>query len=342
MALTKYVSLNRLSDFYNKLKTTFAAISHKHAVADLTDYTVDDALSATSTNPVQNRVLDAEFDAIANGMNALELAIDEKVDKEEGKGLSTNDFTNEEKEKLASINSYGSTQFDWGVSEGAEGHILNRTHYDSRREYTWDGNTEGLVSVENWPYFKIAELPTPVPTVADFYHYTVGSINNGVEEFEYRQNKDDFGVYQNGDLIYIMGGWIGYIALKTNVADENGRVFPESGIYFRKEESTNSYLSYLSFGELKPLDPKFLPDEVGEQIVDTLVEAKSYTDTRISEVAKPTITSFAVTESANTTTVVNTLDDNTTETIVITFNDNGKPINITVDGVSIPGSWMGV
>lgn len=33
-----------------------------------------------------------------------------KVDKEEGKGLSTNDFTNEEKEKLAGLNNYDDTE----------------------------------------------------------------------------------------------------------------------------------------------------------------------------------------------------------------------------------------
>ena len=33
-----------------------------------------------------------------------------KVDKEEGKGLSTNDFTNEEKEKLAGLNNYNDTE----------------------------------------------------------------------------------------------------------------------------------------------------------------------------------------------------------------------------------------
>ena len=51
--------------------------------------TVDSALSDTSTNPVQNKV--------------IKEALDDKVDVESGKGLSTNDYTTTEKNKLAGI-----------------------------------------------------------------------------------------------------------------------------------------------------------------------------------------------------------------------------------------------
>lgn len=60
-----------------------AEISHKHTMSDITDYTaptVDSALSSTSTNPVQNKVLNDEFNAISNAMGALEVAIDNKAE----------------------------------------------------------------------------------------------------------------------------------------------------------------------------------------------------------------------------------------------------------------------
>ena len=76
----KYISLNRLSNFLDNLKNTFAALSHKHTTADITDYKVDTSLSSTSNNPVANSTLDAEFDAIGDAMGALELAIDGKAD----------------------------------------------------------------------------------------------------------------------------------------------------------------------------------------------------------------------------------------------------------------------
>ena len=53
------------------------------------DITIDTAMSDDSTNPVQNKVVKA--------------ALDDKVDKESGKVLSTNDYTTTEKTKLAGI-----------------------------------------------------------------------------------------------------------------------------------------------------------------------------------------------------------------------------------------------
>lgn len=79
----KYVSLTRLSDFLDNIKEKYSQIGHKHTMSDITDYTgytIDSELSSTSTNPVQNKVIDAEFDAIATAMGALENAIDGKVD----------------------------------------------------------------------------------------------------------------------------------------------------------------------------------------------------------------------------------------------------------------------
>lgn len=59
---------------------------------------VDDALSSSSTNPVQNK--------------AINTALGNKVDKVSGKGLSTNDYTTEEKTKLS------------GIATGAEVNVI--------------------------------------------------------------------------------------------------------------------------------------------------------------------------------------------------------------------------
>lgn len=58
--------------------------------------TIDDSLSNTSTNPVQNKV--------------ITLALDTKVNKETGKVLSTNDFTNADKTKLDSLENYNDSE----------------------------------------------------------------------------------------------------------------------------------------------------------------------------------------------------------------------------------------
>ena len=67
MASKKYVSLNRLSDFLDNIKSTFLKKS---------DYIIDTALSPTSINPVRNSVVNDEFEAVADALGALELAID--------------------------------------------------------------------------------------------------------------------------------------------------------------------------------------------------------------------------------------------------------------------------
>lgn len=89
---------------------------------------VDASLSATSTNPVQNKAVHAEFNSVrtlvSDTQNTLQGNIDQvstnlsdaetnlraslngKVDKVAGKGLSTNDYTTAEKNKLAGLSNY--------------------------------------------------------------------------------------------------------------------------------------------------------------------------------------------------------------------------------------------
>lgn len=71
MAKKNYVSLENLKDFLESLKGAFAKSDHSHEI--------DNALSTTSTNPVQNKVLNDEFEAIATSFDAIENAIDNKI-----------------------------------------------------------------------------------------------------------------------------------------------------------------------------------------------------------------------------------------------------------------------
>lgn len=77
--MAKYLDKDGLGYFWTKIK---------NYVKD-NQITIDSALNSASTNPVQNS-------AIYNALN-------NKVDKENGKGLSTNDYTAEEKTKLSGI-----------------------------------------------------------------------------------------------------------------------------------------------------------------------------------------------------------------------------------------------
>lgn len=78
MATFKFLDINGVSTLLNQLKNTFVK---------KTD--VENSFSEDSTNPVQNKIIKA--------------ALDDKVDKVEGKQLSTEDFTTELKTKLDGI-----------------------------------------------------------------------------------------------------------------------------------------------------------------------------------------------------------------------------------------------
>ena len=69
MTIRKYINLDNLSTFLSGLRTTFAALVHTHTMSDITDFAVDDTLSPTSTNPVQNKVISEALEQAQN--NAL-------------------------------------------------------------------------------------------------------------------------------------------------------------------------------------------------------------------------------------------------------------------------------
>lgn len=87
MSTKKYVSISKLSVFLNNLRNTFAPLLHGHKISDISDFAVDDTLSSTSTNPVQNNVINAEFEAIAESFTVLEATIDEIADNIDGSNL---------------------------------------------------------------------------------------------------------------------------------------------------------------------------------------------------------------------------------------------------------------
>lgn len=117
---------------------------------------VDSSLNATSTNPVENKAVHAEFNKVrtelSDASSGLQSKIDDhatlignKVDKVEGKGLSTNDYTTEEKNKLAGLENYTLPV----ASEGALGGI--RVGYSGTIERAYavklDANNKAYVEV---------------------------------------------------------------------------------------------------------------------------------------------------------------------------------------------------
>lgn len=90
------------------------------------------------------RRLTQTFDEVQEILNA----VDGKVDKVEGKGLSTNDYSDAEKAKLAGIEAGAevNVQADWNQSDNTkDDYIKNRTHYEDEGMVAgtlqWSGDT---------------------------------------------------------------------------------------------------------------------------------------------------------------------------------------------------------
>lgn len=79
------------NDYTTAEKTKLSGIE-----AEANKTVVDTSLSSTSTNPVRNSVIKSALDA--------------KVNKVNGKGLSTNDYTTAEKTKLSSLSNYDDSE----------------------------------------------------------------------------------------------------------------------------------------------------------------------------------------------------------------------------------------
>ena len=101
---------------YNEATTSDAGLmsasdkTKLNGIADGANKTiVDSALSSTSTNPVQNKVVNTAISNLntlvgdTSVASQISNAVANKVDKVNGKGLSTNDYTTDEKNKLSGI-----------------------------------------------------------------------------------------------------------------------------------------------------------------------------------------------------------------------------------------------
>lgn len=72
------------------------------------DIVIDTKMSDSSSNAIANKTVKKYIDGIASKTDASILSLNEgKVDKEQGKGLSTNDYTNIDKAKLYKLKTDG-------------------------------------------------------------------------------------------------------------------------------------------------------------------------------------------------------------------------------------------
>ena len=138
--------------------------------------TVDDSLSQTSTNPIENRVITE--------------ALGGKVSSEQGKGLSTNDFTDEYKTQLDNLREITFTQQDReklnSIEEGAQVNV----------QPDWNSGEETFLLFDTSHTFTLKEIPS-----SNSFKVTV----NGIEVSDVTFNQDENTVTIGSSVVLEVG-----------------------------------------------------------------------------------------------------------------------------------------
>lgn len=135
-----------------------------------TNVTVDTALSSSSTNPVQNKVINT--------------ALGNKVDKVSGKGLSTNDFTTAEKNKLAGISTGANkTTVDPSLSETSSNPVQNQV-VKKALDLKAPLASPALTGTPTAPTATVGTNTTQIATTA-FVSTAITNAVSGITQFSY-------------------------------------------------------------------------------------------------------------------------------------------------------------
>ena len=124
------VSITKITDYFKQLDEKFIpeTIARKSDVKDAVDSLVDTAPATLNTLNELSKALGDDPNFATTVLNE----VGKKVNKVDGKGLSTNDFTTAEKNKLAGIGAGAekNVQPDWERSDSTkDDFIKNKTHY---------------------------------------------------------------------------------------------------------------------------------------------------------------------------------------------------------------------
>lgn len=145
--------------------------------------TVDETLDPASENPVENQAIYAACYGLGQGITNLQ---SNKVDKEQGKGLSSNDYTTTEKNKLNGIadNAEVNVQSDWNESDNtSDAYIQNKptipTVNDGLLTIQQNGTTVETFSA-NQSGNKIANIQVPTKTsdITNDSGFILNTVNN--------------------------------------------------------------------------------------------------------------------------------------------------------------------
>lgn len=278
-------TLDQLSEIVTYIKSNKSLIDNitvsKVSVSDIVDN-----LSSTATNKPLSANQGHE---IGVRLNAAETNIDKKVDKISGKGLSTNDYTTAEKNKLTGIASGAevNVQPDWNVTDtNSDAYVKNKpTSLPASDVYSWakqpnkpsySKSEVGLGNAENTSdanknvnsalYLRsrgnvAAETGTTLPAVAGL---SMSQIYNNGYPITY------------GNMLTLNGG--GKSELLLGWSGSNGGI---AGVYYRNKRDVAD-AEWSDFKQLAFMDStvaaatKAIQDGNGAVIPDTYMKIADY------------------------------------------------------------------
>lgn len=208
----------------------------------------DDHLSTTSINPVQNKV-------VTNALNnkASKADLNAKVDKEEGKGLSSNDFTDKDKENLDNatenshthsnkdiLDTYTKTQTELlNEASGSSHSHSNKTVLDgitSNDIKTWDnlalyengGTTDANTTTEKLILTKVNTPTTDFWYVETIFYSSISNTSNRKQvAYSY---KFDAPIYTRYCISGTWSEWTTGEIKSSSISDYEGHLWFKNGM----------------------------------------------------------------------------------------------------------------
>lgn len=99
-------------------KAMFAFVTdEKESVVEEINRIVEETNESINNIGNSNQEINKSIESINNNIKQINDKVSNKVEKEEGKGLSTNDFSTQEKNKLAGLNNYDDSDVKAGINE---------------------------------------------------------------------------------------------------------------------------------------------------------------------------------------------------------------------------------
>lgn len=188
----------------------------------------DDHLSSTSKNPVQNKVI---TQALNDKANRTEL--NTKVDKEEGKGLSSNDFTDEDKGNLdnATANQHSHSNKEiLDTFTKTEAEILAATgeSWNNLAVYENGGTTDANTTTERLILTKVNTPTTDFWYVETMFYSSVSNTSNRKQvAYSY---KFEAPIYTRYCISGVWSEWTTGEIKSSSISDNEGYLWFKNGM----------------------------------------------------------------------------------------------------------------